>query len=446
MTGARGSFRGSRVAGAASLSLIEVKADLVKTMKDVGPALARRALGMLGVALALAGTAACDDEGTGAGEREVTLGGIFSLTGNWASLGVTSKAAMELAVEDANQFAAGRGITFRADVRDTRLDPATALTAVQDLRGDGVQVVIGPQSSAELAAIRTYVNANGLMVVSQSSTAGSLAIAGDRVFRFTAADSLEGVASAALMWEDGVRAVVPVWRADAGNQGLHTAARSAFTARGGSVSAGAEYAASTTAFAATVDTLGTQVRAALATRPAGQVGVYVAGFDEVATLFEAAAADPVLASVRWYGGDGIAQSGALLARPAAVAFAETVGFPAALFGLDMAAQSSWQPVAARIQQRAGQAPDAFALAVYDATRVAALAYLASPREVSVDSLATRFVQAAASYHGTTGWTALNAAGDRQYADFDFWAIRPTGAAHAWTRVAGYDTQSGTLRR
>ncbi|HEY0036163.1 MAG TPA: ABC transporter substrate-binding protein, partial [Longimicrobium sp.] len=136
----------------------------------------RRILALAVTALALA---ACEDS-TGADDpREVTIGGIFSLTGTWSSLGVTSKAAMELAVEDANRFAAGQGITFRADIRDTKLEPATALAAVQSLRTAGVQLIIGPQSSAELAAIKSYVDANPLIIVSQSSTAGSLAIAGD---------------------------------------------------------------------------------------------------------------------------------------------------------------------------------------------------------------------------------------------------------------------------
>lgn len=414
--------------------------------KYARPSFPRRMGTMAAMALAVLGAAGCQDDPTASDDQEVVIGGIFSLTGNWASLGVTSKAALELAVEDANRYAAGRGITFRADVRDTKLDPVLALAALDSLQVAGVQVIIGPQSSAELVAIKPYVDANEVIVVSQSSTAGSLAIAGDRIFRFTAADSLEGVASGALMWADGIRTMVPVWRADAGNQGLHTATRRAFSGRGGTVSTGVEYGATTTSFAATVSALGTQVRAALATRPASEVGVYLAGFDEIADLFAAAAADSVLASVRWYGADGIAQSGALTSRPAAVAFAETVGFPSALFGLDLTASAQWQPVATRIQQRAGAAPDAFALAVYDATWVAALAYLASPRDVELDSLATRFVQAAGAYHGTTGWTALNAAGDRKYADFDFWAIRPSGSTHAWTRVAGYETRSGTLSR
>jgi len=134
------------------------------------------------------------------------------------------------------------------------------------------------------------------------------------------------------------------------------------------------------------------------------------------------------------------------ARPAAVAFAETVGFPAPLFGLDPSAQEKWQPLAARIKAKTGTDPDAFALAVYDAVWVAAQVYLASPRSTPTNEIAARFKTAAGSYFGATGWTVLNDAGDREYANFDFWAVRPSGATHAWTRVAGFDTKLGTLTR
>ena len=62
-----------------------------------------------------------------------------------------------------------------------------------------MQVIIGPQSSAELAALKSYVDQNPVLVVSQSSTAGTLAVKNDRILRFTPADSLEGVAVSALM-------------------------------------------------------------------------------------------------------------------------------------------------------------------------------------------------------------------------------------------------------
>jgi branched-chain amino acid transport system substrate-binding protein len=395
------------------------------------------------VLLCAAAAAACDD-GTGVGGgRDVTIGGVFSLAGNWSSLGVTSKAALELAVEDVNAYTAGRGIHFHADVRDTKLDPATALAAVQALRAQGVRVVIGPQSSAELAAIKPYVDANPMLVVSQSSTAGSLAIAGDNILRFTPSDTLEGVAISALMWNDGIRAVVPAWRADAGNQGLHHATAASFGAAGGQVSSGVEYATTTTDFAATISAIHAQVQQALASHSPSQVGVYLAGFDEVAALFAAAAGDPLLKSVRWYGSDGVALSTALL-TPASAAFAQQAGFPSPVFGLDPSASGKWQPVAARIKARSGTDPDAFALAVYDAVWVAAEAYLATPANVDVPTLRDRFVTAAGSYYGTTGWTMLNAAGDRAVADFDFWAIHSTGGTPTWVRVATYDTKSGAL--
>jgi branched-chain amino acid transport system substrate-binding protein len=398
------------------------------------------------VLLAASALAACGDT-TGADDaREITLGGAFSLTGNWSSLGVASKAAMELAVEDVNAFAAGRNITFRADVRDTRLEPARALQEMESLRGSGVRLVIGPQSSAELAAVKPFVDANGLIVVSQSSTAGSLAVA-DRIFRLTPADSLEGVAMAALMYADGIRAVVPAWRADAGNQGLEAGTRRAFTARGGTASAGVEYATSATSYAATVTAIGAQVRQALATRPAAQVAVQLSAFDEAADILALAAADPVLASVRWYGADGVTQSTVILGRAGAAAFARTVGFPAPTVGADPAARSKWEPLAARIQARAGGAvADAFAFGVYDAVWIAAQAYLASPADVQADSLAARFQVAAGTHYGATGWTVLNAAGDRREGIFDFWAIRTAGAGRAWTQVASYDTRLGTLTR
>jgi branched-chain amino acid transport system substrate-binding protein len=172
------------------------------------------------------------------------------------------------------------------------------------------------------------------------------------------------------------------------------------------------------------------------------VAVHLSAFDEAADILALAAADPVLASVRWYGADGVTQSAAIAGRAPAAAFAETVGFPAPTVGADPAARAKWEPLAARIRARSGAEADAFAFGVYDAVWVAAHAYLASPADVRADSLAARFQVAAGTYYGATGWTVLNAAGDRREGIFDFWAIR----SRTWTQVASYDTRQGTLTR
>ena len=142
---------------------------------------------------------ACDEDTTGPDDNTIVIGGLFSLTGNWATLGVASKAAMEIGIDDVNQYLVrgNSGLQFSASIQDTKLDPATALTQVTAMKAAGVEVVIGPQSSSEVAAIKSYVDANGVLVISQSSTAGTLAVANDNIFRLTPSDALEATAIAA---------------------------------------------------------------------------------------------------------------------------------------------------------------------------------------------------------------------------------------------------------
>jgi branched-chain amino acid transport system substrate-binding protein len=382
--------------------------------------------------------------------QEVVIGGLFSLTGNWASLGVASKAAMEIGIEDVNQYLADGGsrLHFTASIKDTKLDAATALTQVTELEAAGVEVVIGPQSSAEVAGLKSYVDANDVLVASQSSTAGTLAIADDNIFRFTPSDTLEAVALVALMKADGMATIVPLWRNDAGNIGLQVATRARF-ADVGTVKAGVEYAATATQadYATALAALKAQVQEAIAERGGtAAVAVAHAGFDEVVDLFKLAAADPVLSSVRWYGTDGTALTEPLRADPTAAAFARAVSFWAPIPGVDAGASDRWQPVATRIAARAGAQPDAFALAVYDAVWVTAQAYLAAGGRGHFAALKTAFVSAANNFYGVSGWTALNDAGDRRFGDFDFFALSQSGATSSWVLRAQYDTQRGILTR
>ena len=92
------------------------------------------------------------------------------------------------------------------------------------------------------------------------------------------------------------------------------------------------------------------------------------------------------------------------------------------------------------------APDAFGLAVYDAVWVTAHAYLAAGGRGQPAGLKTAFVTAANNFYGASGWTALNAAGDRRFGDFDFFALSQTGTSSTWTLRAQYDTQRRLLTR
>jgi branched-chain amino acid transport system substrate-binding protein len=133
----------------------------------------------------------------------------------------------------------------------------------------------------------------------------------------------------------------------------------------------------------------------------------------------------------------VALSQALLDDPPAAQFASSAGFPNPIFGLDDAARASWQPVSDGVMARTGVRPDAFALSAYDALFVVHEALVAAG-EVR-DPLAVRaaFVEAAATHVGVTGSTALDEAGDRLVARFNFWAVRMTEGVPSWVRVGRY---------
>jgi branched-chain amino acid transport system substrate-binding protein len=293
--------------------------------------------------------------------------------------------------------------------------------------------------------LKDLADEKGIILVSPSSTAGSLAIADDNVFRFCPSDSLEGEAISALMLKDGIKAVVPVWRDDAGNIGLHVATRASFVSGGGEMSEGVEYGVDVQDFSSVITALSGQVQSFVDAHGASSTAVYLAGFDEVTSLLVLASTDPVLSSVRWYGSDGVALSNVLISNAAAAEFALSRGYPCPIFGLEEKDRNIWQPLADRIEARSGVYPDAYALAVYDAAWVIAKTYLSIGG--GIDDLALlkqKFIETAAAYSGATGNTALNAAGDRLSGAYDFWKVRSSDPGFFWTRAGSYESMTGQI--
>ena len=371
---------------------------------------------------------------SGTDKESVRIGALLPLTGALQSYGEASQAALELASDAINKDAR---ITVNLVVKDTTTDPGTALSLLQALHDDGIKVVIGPYASSEVAAVKDYADSNGIVLISPLSTAGSLAVAGDNVYRFTPDDGKEAEAVAAVALDDGITTIVPVTRDDAGNLGLQTALKKAFEAGGGTVADGVSYGANETNFSSVLDTIDT-VLSSTGGDPA-KTAVYLTGFSEVGDLLALAATtrDEALSSVKWYGSDSVALSADLVQNAAAAGFAVKVGYPNPILGLRDEDQPVWQPVVDKLQAELGRRPDSFALAAYDALVVAQIAIQDAGVDADASALGTAIVKAAGGHTGLTGPTVLNEAGDRASASFDFWAICPMGSGFTWTRTISY---------
>lgn len=374
-------------------------------------------------------------------EETIPVRGLFSLTGNWSSLGITSQAALDLAAGDINVYLANNksGFKLAASVSDTKLETERAKTLFTEAKAEHISFIIGPQSSAELAAIKPLSDAAEIIVISQSSTAGSLAIPDDAIFRFCPSDKIEGAAMAATIAKNGFKGLVTVARDDAGNKGLQSSTGAAFTAKGGQVAAITPYATALTDYSVVVASIKNQLNSLIAAHGTNKVGVYLASFDEGIEIFKLAAIDPVLSGVKWFGGDGVALSTAFLGNVTAAEFVIKTGFFAPSFGLPVATESQWKPVAARIKTRTNIEPDAFALAAYDAMWT--IAYTIEANKGTTEGFAklkSLFVDQANSHSGIVGAGALDPAGDRASGTFDYFSIVKEGTSYVWKLVGKSD--------
>jgi branched-chain amino acid transport system substrate-binding protein len=396
--------------------------------------------------LGFVGRAAGDQSAQLHSHRVFKIGVLATLTGSGFTLGIDTVAALQIAEEQikADAISQHGGYRFKFFVRDTQHDPSKALEAIQDLAKRGVQIIIGPQTSSEVRMIKPFADAHHILVISQASTASSLSIAGDNIFRLCPDDRLEADAIVALMQHDGIQHIVPLWRNDAGNNGLHDSVQAKFEALGAghTVASGFQYQPTTTDFSAATSSIASQITTLQnGGAQASTIAIYLAAFDEVVDVFHSAHTNATLSSPRhWYGSDGVALSAALTGDATAATFAASVDYPNPIFGLPDSLKSKWQPIANEIEARTGIEPDAFALSTYDALFVIQRA-LQDVRDLkNFAAFKAAFVSEADAYSGITGSLALNSAGDRANGDFDFWAVR----SDKWVRIGTYNGTTGVI--
>ena len=393
--------------------------------------------------------------GAAQGENTILIGALLPLSGTLSSFGESAEASLGLAVEDVNSQLANSGSSSRVGliIEDTKTDPNVAREKLIDLASKGIRIVIGPSTSAAVAAVKDYADENGILIVSSSSTAPSLAIPNDNVFRFVPDDTYQAEVLAKKMWDEGTRVVIPIWRTDVFGNNLQTSLKEKFEKLGGKVIDGIGYNPPVGNFAASLHrinfivweqelrSLSSKVNDAVSQYGADKVGVYIVAFDEIVPIMIQANRHQDLQSVRWYGSDGSAQNEGLIKNVEAAEFAVKTNFLNPIYGVE--ASDSFNKLEERIVEEIDRAPRSYAEVAYDEFWVAALTlnkYTGTQKD-DIGSLRQTFVNTTNFYIGVTGRTELNDAGDRINGSYDFWAIQPLSEdvnnkdSFEWTDVA-----------
>ena len=355
------------------------------------------------------------------------IGALIPLTGDLTDLGASYQAAYEIALAEVTNTPGMPPI--RLEIRDTVTDPLVAVEQLQQLYTQDVQVVLGPETSAECEGLLEFANDHGMLLLSSSSTALPLAVPDDNLMRLPVSDDRQAEALAEDIIYDGITNLLLLTRSDMYGEGLRSRLLQEFEARGGQVFY-TGYCPRATGFIPEVVTqLNAIVSARAADVGAENIGIVLAVFDEGVQILEQAAAFPTLAAARWYGSEGMAGNAALLTNAAARTLAMDTQFTCT--EPDEYTNALYSAVSDAIEARTGSRPRPYAMHAYDALWLAALALRDTGGTGTVQEVRAAIRSEAAGYDGASGPVLFNAADDRS--DGLFQCVRVTDS-NEWTNI------------
>jgi branched-chain amino acid transport system substrate-binding protein len=230
------------------------------------------------------------------GGDEILVGEYGSLTGTTATFGQSTNNAIQMAFEQINAAGGVLGKKVRVVVEDDQSKPEEAATAVTKLINQNhVVAMLGEVSSSRSLAAAPICQANGVPMISPSSTNPRVTQVGDYIFRVCFIDPFQAEVGARIAWEILHLKKVAIL-SDVRNDysvGLQTFFRQTFKGFGGEIVAEQSYSEGDSDFRAQL----TQIKSA------NPEGIYVPGYyTEVGTI--ARQARELGITVPLIGGDG----------------------------------------------------------------------------------------------------------------------------------------------
>ena len=181
---------------------------------------------------------------TAASAAPIPVGVYLALTGPTATFGIGTRDGAQLAADEINAGGGVLGRPLRLIIEDDQGRPEEAAAVVSKLiTKDRVVAVIGENASSRSLAAAPICQANGVPMISPSSTNPEVTRKGDFIFRMCFIDSYQGDALAAFVRDNLKRSRVGILR-DIKNDysvGLAEFFSQSFRKRGGTVVADQSY-------------------------------------------------------------------------------------------------------------------------------------------------------------------------------------------------------------
>lgn len=351
----------------------------------------------------------------------VKVGLLFPTSGDLSTSGNENILSTQMAINDFNQYLKNQKASWQlvGYHKDTQTTPELALKIAKEFHADGIDIIIGPKTSSELALIKPYVDQNGLLVFSPSSTAPSLAVK-DNIFRLVPDDTHQGSVIANLLEQKDIKAIVMLTRDDIWGNGLSKSITNNYLIDGiHPPKIEIKYSTDEQNYFDIIQNLSNAVDSHLQNYNSDQIAVIVIGFGETADFFKESLRFDNLSSVQWIGTDSNANEKKITDDAESLKFAKKVNFSA----LQFASESN--PIKDELEQRLsdklGYTPSSYSYSAYDAVWIVGKSILKAD-SIEPHKIKFEIGQVAASHRGTLSSTELNHAGDLNSGNYNLWGI------------------------
>ena len=371
----------------------------------------------------------------------IHIGGLVPLTGSLSNLGEDARAGANLAVIDFNEYLEKLESDWELDMitEDSGTSPTITLEKITSLKAKNINIVLGPASSAEVSYVKGYVDSNNMLIISYGSSATSLSIPNDNLYRLAPDTTQQGNAIANIIYSEGITTLIPIWRGDIWGDGLHDSIFSEFTRIGGTVDEGIRYFPDTTMFPIETSFLAQRVQHHVDSIDAEKIGVLIIGFQEYVQIIFSALQYDILDDVRWFGSPGITETSQMVNDPTLKEFSERTQFTAIQFGASYS--SEYDKVKNRIELEIGRSASIYAFTAYDSVWIFGLTMLETQSD-DVSIVKAKIPEIAENYSGVIGSTKLNNAGDLDTANYDIVGIKND----QWFLAGTYNATSGIISK
>ena len=365
------------------------------------------------------------------------IGLLFPTSGDFATHGNENLIAANLAISDFNEHLEKLDKDWRlsAVTVNSETDPEISLNLVKELYAKNIGIIIGPETSAELAAIKPFADDNGLLILSPTSTAPSLAIK-DNIYRLAPDDKWQALAITALLKENDIKTIILVTRDDTWGNDLSDGITNSFIENKiGDTIFRLKYDPIEPNYSDANDNISALVSKLSNSYDVNEIAVVLLGFGESTEFLKDANSINNLDDVQWFGSDSNANEKRITSDKISLEFANKVNFTAVQFG--STPNSIRDDVEMRIIEEIGSIPSTYAYSSYDAVWIIGQSILETER-TDPELLHNVIRKVASGYNGALGDIEFNDAGDLLTANYDIWQI----VDDKW-QVSGYYTPDTT---